>query len=651
MSDNIIKDYLTGKQIDTTHKPEEVIRQNYLKVLHQEYGYPIENMATEVHIKSGISEVTDVVTGTPKRADIVIYKDAKKNYDDIYIIVECKQPKNEVGEVQVKSYGNCTTASIVVWTNGENIKYWERTKPTKYGYKPKLYLPRYGEYYGQKKILKTELKPATDLQLKFKKIHNNIYANTQSSDKTRVFNQMLYLIFIKMYDEKTFDDECKFYISDLEEEEILKNGESASFRKRLFDMFEEVKRSALFSDVFSGKEEIELLEEQVAYVVSELEYLSLLYTDVKGEAFQAFINNYFRGDAGQYFTPDPIKNMMVNIIKPAPTKDTVYDPACGSGGFLVSTINWFRNCIKHRLGYVDSNGTVKEDSELTRVEKMLVASQIKDLAGKNILGTDFDNNLTKIAKMYMIMVDDGHSGIFTENSLINLSELQAKTGRIKEECCNVILTNPPFGSKGKISRKDILENYDLGYRWKKEQDTGIYKITDKIEKNMLGGKKKGDGQIPDVLFIERCFHLLKPGGRMGIVLPDGDLSNQTLEYVRQWMIERMLVVGVISLPAHTFIPFGAGPKSSVLICIKPSNGIVPEEYPVFFGKLQKIGYDVRGKVQYKRNEKGDLIDKNGDIIDETNEIEIQKNAVVDSDIPELLEAWDEFYFKNKSILW
>ena len=168
---------------------------------------------------------------------------------------------------------------------------------------------------------------------------------------------------------------------------------------------------------------------------------------------------------------------------------------------------------------------------------------------------------------------------------------------------------------------------------------------------MLGGKKKGDGQIPDVLLIERCFHLLKPGGRMGIVLPDGDLSNQTLEYVRQWMIERMLVVGVISLPAHTFIPFGAGPKSSVLICIKPSNGIVPEEYPVFFGKLQKIGYDVRGKVQYKRNEKGDLIDKNGDIIDETNEIEIQKNAVVDSDIPELLEAWDEFYFKNKSILW
>ena len=239
-------------------------------------------------------------------------------------------------------------------------------------------------------------------------------------------------------------------------------------------MFEEVKQSPIFSDVFSGKEEIDLLLEQVAYVVSELEYLSLLFTDVKGEAFQAFINNYFRGDAGQYFTPDPIKKMMVNMIKPVPAKEVVYDPACGSGGFLVSTINWFRECIKHRLGYVHPDGSVKLDGELSKEEKMLVASQIKDLAGKNILGTDFDNHLTRIAKMYMIMVDDGHSGIFTANALTPLSDLQANTGRIKKGCCDVILTNPPFGTKGKISRKDILEQFDLGYKWKKSSETGKY---------------------------------------------------------------------------------------------------------------------------------------------------------------------------------
>lgn len=646
----IIQDYLTGKDIDITHKPEEIVRQKYLQILHEEYGYPKECMAKEIPIKDGTSEVLDVVTGNPKRADIVIYKDSRQNYDEIYIIVECKQPEVKDGEAQAKSYGNRTTASIVVWTNGDDVKIWERSKPIHYGYKPKLYLPRYGEYYGQKKVLKSELKPATDLQLKFKKIHNNIYANTHSSDKTQVFNQMLYLIFIKMYDEKSYDDECKFYISDQEEEDILKTGESGSFRKRIFDLFEEVKQSPIFSDVFSGKEEIDLLLEQVAYVVSELEYLSLLYTDVKGEAFQAFINNYFRGDAGQYFTPDPIKNMMVNILKPVPAKEVVYDPACGSGGFLVSTIGWFRECIKHRLGYCNADGSTKKDADLTKEEKMLVASQIKDLAGKNILGTDFDNHLTRIAKMYMIMVDDGHSGIFTANALTSLTDLQAATGRIKEGCCDVILTNPPFGSKGKISRKDILEQYDLGYKWKKSPETGKYTICEKIEKNMLGGKKKGDGQIPDVLFIERCFHFLKPGGRMGIVLPDGDLSNQTLEYVRQWMVERMLVIGVISLPAHTFVPFGAGPKSSVLICVKPKDGVVPEDYPVFFGKLSKIGYDVSGKVQYKRNERGELIDIKDNVIDETNE-DALVNRVVDTDIPELLEAWDEFCKENKEYLW
>jgi type I restriction enzyme M protein len=645
-----IFDYLTGEEIDITHKPEELVRQKYLKILHEEYGYPKDNLAKEVSIKNGISEVTDVLTGKPKRADIVVYKDSQHKYDEIYIIIECKQPKIEEGEAQAKSYGNCTTASIVVWNNGDNTKIWERTKPVQYGYKPKLYLPRYGEYYGQKKIKKSELKPATDLQLKFKKIHNNIYANTQSSDKTHVFNQMLYLIFIKMYDEKLYDEECKFFISDIEEDDILKTGYSESFGKRIFDLFEEVKTSGQFSEVFSGKEEIDLLLEQVAYVVSELEYLSLLFTDVKGEAFQAFINNYFRGDAGQFFTPDPIKNMMVDIIKPIPNRDTVYDPACGSGGFLVSTINYFRESIKNRLGLVNEDGSIKYDSQLNKNEKMLVAGQIKELAGKNILGTDFDNNLTKIAKMYMIMVDDGHGGIFTANSLIKMSELTASTGRIKEECCDVILTNPPFGTKGKISRKDILENYDLGYKWKKETTSGKYNISEKIEKNLLGGKKKGDGQIPDVLFIERCYHFLKPGGRMGIVLPDGDLSNQTLEHVRQWLVKKMLIVGVISLPAHTFVPFGAGPKSSVLICIKPKKGKIPSEYPVFFGKLSKIGYDVRGKVQYKRDENGSIIDSQGNIIDEYDDTELC-NAAIDSDIPELLNKWNSFYEKNKNVLW
>ena len=165
---NIIKDYLTGENIDVSNKPEEIVRQNYLKVLHEEYGYPKENMSKEVAIFSGTSEVNDVVTNKPKRADIVVYKNLQQNYDDIYIIVECKQEKVDDGELQAKSYGNNTTASIVIWHNKLNTLVRERQKPVKYGYKKRLYVPRYGEYYGQKKILKSDLRPAVDLQEKFK---------------------------------------------------------------------------------------------------------------------------------------------------------------------------------------------------------------------------------------------------------------------------------------------------------------------------------------------------------------------------------------------------------------------------------------------------------------------------------------------------
>jgi type I restriction enzyme M protein len=649
----VIKHYLSGDDIDVTNKPEEVVRQNFLKVLHKEYGYPKEHMAVEVPIYSGGSEVADVVTGKPKRADIVIYKTEHQKYDEIYLIIECKQEKVNDGEFQAKSYGNNTTASIVVWHNGIDTLIWERKKPTQYGYQKRLYIPRFGEYYGSKKVLKSELKPAVDLQLKFKKIHNNIYANTKSSDKTWVFNQMLYLLFIKMYDEKLFDDECKFYLGDTEEEEILNLGSSKSFKKRIWDLFAEVKTSAGFSDVFSGREEIELDVEQVAYIVSEIEYLNILYTDVKGEAFQAFINNYFRGDAGQFFTPDPVKKMIVEILAPEPTRHIVFDPACGSAGFLVSTISYFRNLIKTREGFVDSSGDVIADSDLSNKEKKLLAGEIKAIAGRNILGMDFDDNLTKIAKMYMIMVDDGHAGIFTSNALIKLDELKKITGRVHKECCDIIMTNPPFGSKGKVNRKDILENFELGYKWKKEKDTGKYSLAEKVEKNLIGGKKKGDGQIPDVLFLERCYEFLKPGGRMAIVLPDGDLSNLSLSYVRQWLSEHMAVVGVISLPPHTFVPFGAGPKSSVLICVKPNCGdAVPDKYPIFFAKLHKIGYDVRGKVMYKRDVNGLIVDNDGNSVDDDRDDEyIAQNGKIDTDIPELVSKWNDFRMKNKSFLW
>ena len=279
LDSDFLTDILTGEKILRT--PEEVVRQNYINTLINEYGYPSEHIDKEVPIQYGVSEIKDVETGNPKRADIVVYNSSNKDADEIYIIIECKKPDIKTGELQVKSYGNATTASILIWHNELDTRYWEKSnKRREKGYNEKIYLPRYGEYYGTKKIEKKDLKPSVDLQAKFKRIHNNIYANTSSSDKTRVFNQMLFLIFIKMYDEKLYDTQCKFFIDDKEYEDIKQKGISDTFKNRIFGMFDEVKNSPLYSDVFVAKDEIELSLEQVAFIVAELEYLDLLYTDV-----------------------------------------------------------------------------------------------------------------------------------------------------------------------------------------------------------------------------------------------------------------------------------------------------------------------------------------------------------------------------------
>jgi len=255
----------------------------------------------------------------------------------------------------------------------------------------------------------------------------------------------------------------------------------------------------------------------------------------------------------------------------------------------------------------------------------------------------------------MVMVDDGHTGIWTSNSLIPFDEFIKNTrGTITPECADIIMTNPPFGSKGKVEDPNILSEYDFGHAWKKDKKTG------KFQKDKLLAGKKGGGQVPDILFIERCLSLLKEGGRMGIVLPDGDLTNQNTEFVRAWLKDKAQIVAVISLPQETFVPFGAGVKSSVLFLKKP-KGKLPERYPIFFANLQKIGYDIRGRRTYKRNEKGEIVDNEGRVIDYLTDRKgnktkqdpalIELNGALDSDVPEILEEWKKFRKEFRRYLW
>ena len=654
---NIIR-YLTGEEIDVTNKPEEIVRQEYIKRLVEEYGYPKEDIAEEVPIYYGVgnSEVKDVETGKPKRADIVVYRNTKdkENNKRHYVIIECKKKEEDTGEQQVKSYGNVTRCPVIIWHNGLETRYWKiKTEPN--DWEIVVYLPKFGKNYGDKKILKKDLRPATNLQASFKRIHNDIYANMKSGNKAKVFYQVVYLLFAKLQDEKEHKAECEFIIYDREFKEIQEKGDSESFRKRILGLFEKVKTRPEYRNVFDGDEKLEIPLLQIAYIVSEMEYITILKTDVKGEAFQAFLSNHFRGDAGQFFTPDPLKSFMVEILNPQPD-EIVLDPACGSSGFLVFTIKHYRNSLKIQRGWVNSDNTPKDDNELSYEEKEILKLEIKNIANVHLKGIDFDNDLTKVAKMYMVMIDDGHSGIHTCDSLLHFKEIEKLTeGDIRKESADIILTNPPFGTKGKVKKRDILENFDFGHKWSEDKNGNF------VKGDLLEAKGKSGGQVPDILFIERCIDFLKPGGRMGIVLPDGDLNNRNTAFVRYWLEKKIQIVAIISVPSIAFDPYGAkGIKTSVLFIKKPKKKLL-DNYPIFFANLEFIGYDTSNKPIYVTNESGEVLDKNGKVIDykvnkkgekiKQDEENIRFFGAIENDIPQMLKDWNKFYKENKIYLW
>ena len=235
----------------------------------------------------------------------------------------------------------------------------------------------------------------------------------------------------------------------------------------------------------------------------------------------------------------------------------------------------------------------------------------------------------------MVLEDDGHTGVFNTDALDNFQKIKTQAQeigakKIKEEGFDLLFTNPPFGSQGKIKNKSILGQYELAYKWKKNKETG------KWERD---ASKIMENQVPDILFIERCLQFLAPYGKMAMVLPDGDLTNSSLGYVRQWVRNKARILAVISLPQLTFVPYGTGVKASVLFLQKlPSKELEKlkkKNYPIFMGIIEKIGYDIRGRDVYKRNDRGEIIkDGNG-------------NSIIDEDVSLVIKEFKKFKEKYK----
>ena len=358
------------------------------------------------------------------------------------------------------------------------------------------------------------------------------------------FDEMSKLLFTKYYDEKRTGagDFYRFQIGTNETEEIV-----ASRIPRLFEEARRHQQSA-FRDPL-------ILPAHIVYtVVKSLQHINLQETDIdaKGRAFEKFLSDTFKGQLGQYFTPRNIVQFMVQMVRPQ-EDDMVLDPACGSAGFLLYSLDYVRKEAERRY---DQGQAIRAYMEF---------------AARHIYGIEINDLIARVAIAGMLVNDDGSSHILCENSLRGQPTAIAYWW-VSPQGYDIILTNPPFGAVK--SDNAILQNYTLGSkdRARKQQKT-------------------------EILFIERCFQLLKPSGILGIVLPDGILSNKSLNYVRQFINDNFVVKAIISLPDFTFKPSAdVGIKSSLVFLQRKPENFTNEDYYIYMALADHVGYDATGRL-------------------------------------------------------
>lgn len=445
--------------------------------------------------------------------------------------------------------------------------------------------------------LNFELTKTDKLLRKFEEIHNFIYANDGLSTQ-QTLEEFIKILFIKVIDEKK--KHKQFYIDNTEFEQIKSSKKSDQLLQRINNLFSSTIQE--YSDLFDKGDRIKLSPLSLANTINKLQDFSLINSsnDAKGLAFQKFLSHQEKDGRGQFFTPEPIIDFCVNIIQPKP-HETIIDPACGSGGFLNSSFNYILN----------NNENV----------------DVKKVVSENLYGLDINKSIARIAKMKLLLEANVETNVKCINSLTDYDEVLLKVKVDKaSKGFDIVLTNPPFGTAGKISDKKILSSFDLGYKWNKINDNEFVKT------NILH-----TGQVAEILFIERCIDLLKEGGRMGIVLPNGHFENPSLEYLRYYIKQRTKILGIVNLPQETFIPYGTGVKTSLLFVQKDTPNI-DREYSLFFSQIRKIGYqgNKNGSPIYQKDEYGKILrDKN-------------RNPILDEDLSTVIEDYKNFH-KNKKI--
>ena len=554
-----IKDFATGKLVNIS--PEEEVRQEYEQVLVESYGYKKSEIDIEVQIPRGTSYF-------PDRADIVIFQSSsgRDPATDILGIVETKRPEKQDGLSQLKSYMTATSAIWGVWTNGDDIAYVCRPPgQSKVADNYINDIPTRGQPISTiGNIKKSELKPFKRQHIKtiFRRILRTLYANTNISRREKLGNEMIKLIFSKIEDEKTY----------LNQPPAFRNiaGESSSqVKERVVKLFNRVKNELKEDGVFLDHETITLDSRSVAWVVGQLERGSLLKTDtdIVGDAFEVFAESRLVGEKGEFFTPRGVINLAIHLTNPQ-IEETICDPACGSGGFLIYAMKYIWKSMTDNPQYKNSPKLME---------------QKKKMASRTIFGIDKESDLVKIAKAYMAISGDGRSNIIHENSLHKAEDFNpiAKGKFIQNnqfKKFNIILTNPPYGTKTKVVARDSKQ-FNLGYKWTKESIKRWKK------------SKAPCPRDPYVLFIERCLDMLAENGRLAIVLPETVFHAPKTEYIRHFIMEKASISAVIGLPHNTFRP-----HCNAKTCLLVLKNTPKQAENVIMANPTEMGNDHNGKL-------------------------------------------------------
>jgi len=533
---------------DRPAKPEEIVRQLYIRRLITQYGYPSERIAVEKGVYFGSSMAA-------KRADIVICEEGDS--DTAYIIVECKKPKRRDGIEQLKSYCNAEGSPIGVWTNGGEIAFLNREEPNLFKSLPDI--PRsdqklsdlLSERWNIQKL--TAENKLVKERLTLKSIILDMEDLVLANAGVDAFEEVFKLIYAKLYDEwqasrpskKKRALEFRIYGSSPKE-----------FYDRISTLFERAKKQ--WPGVFLADERISLEPNHLVTCGSFLEDIKLFNSNLQiiDEAFEYLAVQVGKGSKGQYFTPRHVIDMCVKMLNPD-WDEYMIDTAAGSCGFTVHTIFnvWGNEFTAH--------GPNKEQAEY---------------ASTYVYGIDFDARSVKIAKALNLIAGDGRTNVYRANTLDprNWSDdvkvaLRPRLRRFPHDkatddsnqkhfrCFNfdVLMTNPPFAGDIKDSR--IIHQYDLGKRYtlvKVDPQKELEKVKryagSGVAEALRESGRWADKQGRDVLFVERNLDFLRPGGRMCIVLPQGRLNNVTDFYIRKFIMERARILASISLDINTF---------------------------------------------------------------------------------------------------